>query len=136
MCWSGINVNIFLATLLGNENLAIMTDSSSSNGMMALEALLEKLHKGIDIHIQSHCYRVMEQGVIMMKISVIDELRMYDLSRHSKSTATFISGLFTFVDELINKKKSADPIPVIQKLAIEKPANNPCNNSSVPSRNC
>ena len=105
VCWSGIDVNIFLATLLGNENLAIMTDSSSSNGMMALEALLEKLHKGIDIHIQSHCYRVTEQGVIVMKISVINELRMYDLPRHSKSTTTFIGGLLTFVDELINKKK-------------------------------
>ena len=84
VCWSGIDVNIFLATLLGNENLAIMTDSSSSNGMMALEALLEKLHKGIDIHIQSHCYRVMEQGIIMMKIFVINELRMYDLPKHIK----------------------------------------------------
>ena len=62
----------------------------------------------------------------MMKISVIDELRMYDLPRHSKSTAAFISGLLTFVDELINKKRSVDPIPVIQKLAIKKPANNPC----------
>ena len=50
----------------------------------------------------------------------IDELRMYDLPKHSKSTATFISGLLTFVDELINKKKSVDPIPVIQKSAIEK----------------
>ena len=64
----------------------------------------------------------------MMKISVIDELRMYDLPRHSKSTATFISGLLTFVDELINKKKSVDPIPFIQKSAIEKPANNPYKN--------
>ena len=64
----------------------------------------------------------------MMKISVIDELRMYNLPRHSKSTATFITGLLTFVDELINKEKSVDLIPVIQKSAIEKPANNPCKN--------
>ena len=96
--------------------------------MMALEGFPEDLRKVININLHSHCYRVTEQGVIMMKIFVIDELRMYDLPRHSKSTATFISGLLTFVDELINKKKSVDPIPFIQKSAIEKPANNPCKN--------
>jgi hypothetical protein len=53
---------------------------------------------------------------------------MYNLPRHSKSTATFISGLLTFVDELINKEKSVDLIPVIQKSAIEKLVNNPCKN--------
>ena len=96
--------------------------------MMALEGFPKDLRNVTHIKLHSHCYRVTEQGVIMMKISVIDELRMYDLPRHSKSTATFISGLLTFVDELINKKKSVDPIPVIQKSAIEKPANNPCKN--------
>ena len=72
---------------------------------MALEGFPEDLRKVININLHSHCYRVTEQGVIMMKIFVIDELRMYDLPRHSKSTTTFISGLLTFVDELINKKK-------------------------------
>ena len=105
-----------------------MADLSNSSNIMALEELLEDLHKGIDINLHSHCYRVKEQGIIMMKISVIDELRMYDLPRHSKSTTAFISGLLTFVDELINKKRSVDPIHVIQKSAIEKPANNPCKN--------
>ena len=57
----------------------------------------------------------------------IDELRMYDLPKHSKSTTSFISGLLKFVDDLINKKKSVDPIPDIQKSAIEKPTDNPCN---------
>ena len=99
--------------------------------MMALEGFPEDLRKVININLHSHCYRVTEQGVIMMKIFVIDELRMYDLPRHSKSTTTFISGLLTFVDELINKKKSVDPTPVTQKSAIEKPANNPC--KSVPN---
>jgi hypothetical protein len=60
----------------------------------------------------------------MMKILVIDELRMYDLPKYSKSTTSFISGLLNFVDDLIDKKKSVDPIPNIQKLAIENPANN------------
>ena len=64
--------------------------------MMTLQGLPEDLRKGIDINLHSHYYRVAEQGVIMMKISTIDELRMYDLPRLSKSTATFISGLFIF----------------------------------------
>ena len=98
-----------------------MAALSNSNDMMALEGFPEDLRKVININLHSHCYGVTEQGVIMMKIFIIDELRMYDLPRHSKSTATFISGLLTFVDELINKKKSVDPIPVIQKSTIEKP---------------
>ena len=108
-----------------NKNMAIIADSSNSSNMMALEGLPEELLKDIKERLFSHCYRVMEQGVIMMKIFVIDELRMYDLPKHSKSTTSFISGLLKFVDDLINKKKSVDPIPVIQKSAIEKPANNP-----------
>ena len=89
----------------GDENLAIIADLSNSSNMMTLERLPVDLRKGIDTILHSHCYRVAEQGVIMVKVSVINELRMYDLPRHSKSTATFISGLLTFVDELINKKK-------------------------------
>ena len=34
--------------------------------------------------------------------------------------------MLNFVDDLIDKKRSVDPIPVIQKSAIEKPTNNPC----------
>ena len=94
-----------MATPLGKENLAIMADLSNSSNMMTLERLPKDLRKGIDIHLHTHCYRVTEQDIIMMKMFVIDELRMYDLPRHSKSTTTFISGLLTFVDELINKKK-------------------------------
>ena len=86
--------------------MATMVDLSHSSDMMALDGLHEDLHKGIDIHIQSHCYRVMEQGIIMMKISVINELRMYDLPKHSKSTTSAISGFLNFVDDLINKRKS------------------------------
>ena len=101
-----------------------MADLSSSSDMMALEGLPEELLKKT---LRPHCYRVMEQGIIMVKISVINELRTYDLPKHSKSTASVISGLLNFVDDLINKKKSVDPIPVIKKPAIEKPADNPCN---------
>ena len=65
-----------------------MADLSNSSDMMTLEGFFEDLHKVIHINLHSHCYWVTEQGVIMMKISVIDELRMYDLPRHSKSIAT------------------------------------------------
>ena len=52
---------------------------------------------------------------------------MFDLLKHCKSTVSFITSFLSFVDELINKKKSVDPIFVIQKSAVEKPTNNPCN---------
>jgi len=103
-----------------------MADLSNSNDMMALEGLPEHLRKGININMHTHCYRVTEQGVIMMKLFAINEYRMFDLPKHCKSTAKFITDLLSFVDELINKKKSVDPIPVVQKPAMEKPANNPC----------
>jgi hypothetical protein len=103
-----------------------MADPSNPSSMMALEGLPEELLKGVNKTLYPHCYRVAEQGVIMMKISVINKLRMYDLPKHSKSTSSFISDLLNFVDDLINKKKVIDAIPIIQKSAIEKPANNPC----------
>ena len=110
----------------GEENLAIMPALSYSSNMIALEGLPEDLHKGIDINMYTLCYRVTEQGVIMMKMFAINEYRMFDLPKHCKSTAKFKTDLLSFVDELINKKKSVDPIPVVQKSAMEKPANNLC----------
>ena len=95
--------------------------------MMALEGLPEDLRKGININMHTHCYRVTKQGVIMMKISTINKYSMFDLRKHCKSAVSFITSLLSFVDELINKKKSVDPISVIQKSAVEKPTNNPCN---------
>jgi len=73
--------------------------------MMALEGLFEELVKHIRIYMLPHCYRVTEKDVIMMKIFAIDELRMFDLPKHCKSTVSFITSLLNFVDELINKKK-------------------------------
>jgi len=102
-----------------------MADLLNSGDMMALEGLPEEL---LMKTLRPHCYRVTEQGVIMVKISIINELRMYDLPKHSKSIASAISGLLNFMDDQINRNKSLDPIHVIQKSAIEKPANNPCKN--------
>ena len=61
----------------------------------------------------------------MIQIFAMDELRMYDLPKYSKSTASFISGLLNFVNDLIDKKKCVDQVPVIQKSVIEKPADTP-----------
>ena len=101
-----------------------MADSSSSSGMMALEGLREERLKGVNKTLHPHCYRVTEQGIITMKISVINELRMYDLPKHNKSIASVISGFLNFMDGLINNR--IDPIHIIPKSSIEKPANNPC----------
>ena len=53
-----------------------MADLSNSSDIMALEGLPEDLRKIIDINLHSHCYRVTEQGVIMMKMFAINEYRM------------------------------------------------------------
>jgi len=87
----------------GDKNLTIMADLSNSSDMMALEGLPEDLRKDIDVNMHTHCYRVTEQGVIVMKIFVIDELRMYDLPKHCKSTSSFIIVLLNFVDDPIKK---------------------------------
>jgi hypothetical protein len=95
---------------------------------MALEGLLEDLRKGIHEEILPHCYQVTEQGVIMMNIAMIDELRMYDLPRHRKSFANLINGLLAFVDDLL-KKNSVDLIPFNRESVSEEPAivmSNPC----------
>ena len=120
-------VNTLFGNSAGEENLAIMADLSNSSDMIALEGVPEDLRKGIDINMHIHYYRVTEQGIIMMKMFAINEYRMFDLPKHCKSTVSFITSFLSFVDELINKKKSVDPIFVIQKSAVEKPTNNPCN---------
>ena len=88
VCWP-IKASTQIGNSAGEENLAIMADLSNSSDIMALDGLPEELLKKT---LRPHCYRVTEQGVIMVKISVINELRMYDLPKHSKSTASAISG--------------------------------------------
>ena len=91
MCWPRIGVNILFDDSAGDENLAIMADLSNSSDMMALEGFPEDLRKGININMHTHYYRVMKQDVIMMKISAINEYRMFDLPKHCKSTVSFIN---------------------------------------------
>jgi hypothetical protein len=128
-CWPQKGANK-LATPLGNENLAIMADLSSSSNLMALEGLPEDLCKGIYDEILPHYYQVTEQGVIMMNEAVITELRMYDIPRHRKSFANLIICLLAFVDDLRNKKNSVDLIPFNRESVSKEPAivmSNPCN---------
>jgi len=61
-----------------------MANLSNSSDMMAIEGLPEELLKYIHTYMLSHYYRITEQGVIMMKILAIDELRMYDLPKYNK----------------------------------------------------
>jgi hypothetical protein len=56
-----------------------------------------------------------------MEIDSINELRMYNLPKHSKSIYNLISGLLTFVDDLLNRKNSADLVPINQESVSEKP---------------
>ena len=65
-----------------------------------------------------------------MNMFAIKKYRMFDLPKHSKSTARFITDLLSFVDELLNKKKSVHLIPVPEKSVVEKPTNNPCKDLS------
>ena len=123
LCVGLESVPTYFGDSVGDDNLAIMIDLSNFSDMIALEGLLEELLKET---LRPHYYRVMEQDVIMLKKSVIDELRMYALPKHSKSIASAISGLLNFVDDQISRNKSVDPIPIIQKSAIENPTNNPC----------
>ena len=129
MCWPR-KASTQIGDSAGEEDLAIMADVSNSSDMIALEELPENLRKGIDINMHTHCYRVTEQDVIMMKMFAINEYMMFDLPKHCKSTARFITDLLSFVDELINKKKSVGPIPVPEKSVVEKPTNNPCKDLS------
>ena len=126
MCWPRIGINTLFGDSAGEENLAIMADLSNSSDIIALGGLPEDLRKGIDINMHTHCYRVTEQGVIIMKMFAINEYRMFDLPKHCKSMAKFITDLLSFVDELINKKKSVDLIPIPEKSVVEKPTHNPC----------
>jgi hypothetical protein len=84
----------------GTRNLVIRANLSSSSNLMALEGLPEDLRKDIIKNILRHCYQITEQGVIMMEIDSINELRMCNLPKHSKSISNLISGLLTFVDDL------------------------------------
>ena len=104
VCWPR-KASTQIGDSAGEENLIIMADVSNSSDMIALEGLPEDLRKGIDINMHTHCYRVMEQGVIMMMMFAINEYKMFDLPKHCKSTAKFITDLLSFVDELINKKR-------------------------------
>ena len=123
LCVGLESVPTYFGDSAGDDNLAIMIDLSNFSDMIALEGLLEELLKKT---LRPQCYQVTKQDVIMVKISIINELRMYVLPKHSKSIASAISGLLNFVDDQINKNKSVDPISIVQKSVIEKPANNPC----------
>jgi len=55
---------------------------------------------------------------------------MIDLLKEVQSLDTLPDALSDLIQYLINQEDSSIPVPVIQKLAIEKSANNPCKSLS------
>ena len=125
MCWPRIGVNIFLATLLGNKNQAIMVDLSNPRNA---KELLEEYRREYDRAIESlllSCFQTTEQGVV--KIKELQAPSTIDVLMEMQSLGTLSDILFGFVNHLIDKEDSSVANPVIQKSAIENPTNNPCN---------
>ena len=117
----------FLATPLGNENQAIMADPSNPSNMTFYEELRKEYRREFDKAIEClllSCFRKTEQGVI--KIKELQTPSTIDILMEMQSSGTLSDALSNYVEYLIDKENSAIPISVIQKSAIEKPANNPC----------
>ena len=78
----------------------------------------------VDERLLLSCYHKTEQGVI--KIKELQTPSTIDILMEMQSSGTLSDTLSNYVEYLIDKENSAIPISVIQKSAMEKPANNPC----------
>ena len=111
----------------GEENQVIMTDLSNPSNMSSHEELLQEYRRECDQtdeRLLLSCYRKTEQGVI--KIKDWKPPSMIDLLKAVQSLDTLPDALSDLIQYLINQEDSSIPVPVIQKLVIEKLANNPC----------
>jgi len=127
VCWLVKGVNIFLATLLGNENQAIMANLSNPSNPASSEELLEEYRREYDKVVEGlllSCFRITEHGVV--KIKELQAPSTIDVLMEMQSSGTLSDVLSGFVKHLIDKEDSSVAIPVIQKSAIEKPTSNPC----------
>ena len=70
------------------------------------------------------CFRKTKQGVV--KIKELQTPSTIDILMEMQSLGTLSDTLSNCVEYLIDEENSAIPISVIQKSAMEKPANNPC----------
>ena len=118
----------FLTTPLGNENQTIMADLSNPSNPTSYEELLEEYQREYDRAVEGlllSCFRITEQGVV--KIKELQPPSTIDVLMEMQSSGTLSNVLSDFVKYLIDKEDSSVATSVIQKSAIEKPTNNPCN---------
>ena len=106
-----------------------MADPSNPSNMTSYEELRKEYRREFDKAIEGlllSCFRKTKQGVV--KIKELQTPSTIDILMEMQSSGTLSDTLSNYVEYLIDKENSAIPIPVIQKSAIEKPANNPCKN--------
>ena len=104
-----------------------MADPSNPSNISSHEELLQEYRREcdqVDERLLLSCYRKTEQGVI--KIKDWKPPSMIDLLKEVQSLDTLPDALSDLIQYLINQEDSSIPVPVIQKLVIEKLANNPC----------
>ena len=104
-----------------------MVDPLTPSNMTFYEELRKEYRREFDKAIEClllSCFRKTEQGVI--KIKELQTPSTIDILMEMQSSGTLSDALSNYVEYLIDKENSAIPIFVIQKSAIEKPANNPC----------
>jgi len=105
-----------------------MADLSNPSNPTSYEELLEEYQREYDRAVEGlllSCFRITEQGVIKMK--ELQPPSTIDVLMEMQFSVTLSNVLSDFVKYLIDKEDSSVATSVIQKSAIEKPTNNPCN---------
>ena len=105
-----------------------MPDLSNPSNPTSYEELLEEYRREYDRAVEGlllSCFRITEQGVVKMK--ELQPPSAIDVLMEMQSSGTLSNVLSDFVKYLIDKEDSSVATSVIQKLAIEKPTNNPYN---------
>ena len=105
-----------------------MADLSNPSNPISSKELLEEYRREYDKAIEDlllSCFRTTEHGVV--KIKELQAPSTIDVLMEMQSSGTLSDVLSGFVKHLIDKEDSSVATSVIQKLAIEKPTNNPCN---------
>ena len=105
-----------------------MADLSNPSNPASSEELLEEYRREYDKAVEGlllSCFRITEHGVV--KIKELQTPSTIDVLMEMQSSGTLSNVLSDFVKYLIDKEDSSVATSVIQKSAIEKPTNNPCN---------
>ena len=105
-----------------------MADLSNPSNPTSYEELLEEYQWEYDKAVEGlllSYFRITEQGVV--KIKELQPPSTIDVLMEMQSSGILSNVLSDFVKYLIDKEDSSVATSVIQKSAIEKPTNNPCN---------